>query len=261
MIERSTSAVTSAFRRRQKQAEEIGLHLYELTIENFEKYFSFSKYRPVFDCGGRYEPKYFLIGKLKGLPSNHGEVQRVQVDGVLTIPNYALLWVKVNGHWRRERVKLPRGYNVFKVCCRASDVDRFLQLLKRASELARKHEVTKSEIAKPTPRKKVTLVKLKKKVVKPRTSSTPSRKKVIKPKKVKRATPKKKVEVRVKSRKSLKRRAKNIQKKRSKRARTMDAKRTCKRTLPVTIKNIRLWKKKPGRIDLYGIDTKGRGKY
>jgi len=79
-------------------------------------------------------------------------------------------------------------------------------------------------------------------------------------KKLEAEKPKKKVKTKQKGRASLKRRAKNIQRKRSKRAKTMDAKKTSKRTLPLTLKNIKIWRKNPGRLDLLGIDTKGLGK-
>lgn len=50
------------------------------------------------------------------------------------------------------------------------------------------------------------------------------------------------------------------QKSRTKRARTMDARRTSNRTMEISVDNIARWCKYPGRYDLLGVDTVGRGR-
>lgn len=50
------------------------------------------------------------------------------------------------------------------------------------------------------------------------------------------------------------------QKSRTKRARTMDARRTSNRTMEISVDNIARWCMYPGRYDLIGVDTEGRGR-
>lgn len=53
---------------------------------------------------------------------------------------------------------------------------------------------------------------------------------------------------------------KNVQHKRSKRARSMDAKSTSRKTLKRGDKKTRYWTKRPGRYDIEGVDTAGQAK-
>jgi len=50
--------------------------------------------------------------------------------------------------------------------------------------------------------------------------------------------------------------AKQIQAKRTKRAKTVDSLKTAKKTYPMTPSGVEKWKKNPRRSDLEGIDTK-----
>jgi hypothetical protein len=53
--------------------------------------------------------------------------------------------------------------------------------------------------------------------------------------------------------------ADRIEQRRGARGRRMDEKRTAKDTRPVLPKNVRVWAKRPGKMDLQGIDTKKKG--
>lgn len=121
-----------------------------------------------------------------------------------------------------------------------------IQSLARGIKLKHKKE---ARVTKPEPTKKVSKPARKKKVsklkAKPKKVSKPIRQKII-------DTQKQKV--------AGKRKAKSIQKKRTKRSKTMDAKKTAKRTLTSTSKNVEKWTKKPGRYDIFEIDTRGFGR-
>lgn len=49
--------------------------------------------------------------------------------------------------------------------------------------------------------------------------------------------------------------AKQIQAKRSRRAKTVDSKKRAKTVYPMTPEGVKKWKKNPSRADLQGIDT------
>lgn len=60
--------------------------------------------------------------------------------------------------------------------------------------------------------------------------------------------------------KSSRAKAKKIHKGRSKRAKTMDARQSAKKTLSANFKNVEQWAKHPGRYDVQLVDTKGEGR-
>ena len=60
--------------------------------------------------------------------------------------------------------------------------------------------------------------------------------------------------------KSSRAKAKKIHKRRSKRAKTMDARQSAKKTLSANFKNVEQWAKHPERFDIQLVDTAGKGR-
>jgi len=60
--------------------------------------------------------------------------------------------------------------------------------------------------------------------------------------------------------KSARQKAKKIHKTRTKRAKTMDARQSAKKTLSANFKNVEKWAKHPERYDIRLVDTEGAGR-
>lgn len=60
--------------------------------------------------------------------------------------------------------------------------------------------------------------------------------------------------------KSARAKAKKVHETRTKRARTMDARQSAKKTLSANFKNVEKWAKHPERYDIRLVDTKGAGR-
>jgi len=60
--------------------------------------------------------------------------------------------------------------------------------------------------------------------------------------------------------KSARAKAKKIHTTRTKRAKTMDARQSAKKTLSANFKNVEKWAKHPERYDIKLVDTKGAGR-